>query len=681
MMRSRSINILVIEDNRGDFELIKQTLKSSTITYSLTWKQSLQDGVNYIKNNLVDSILLDLNLPDSNGLETLNKIIDISGESSVVVLTGNANEQMGLEAMKIGAHDYLIKGELEPALLPRAIRYAIERKESELILKNHQLILEEEVEKRTRELIKANHKLKEEIQSRIIAEKNLAKSEENFRLISLSANEAIIKMNDKGQVEFWNPAAEKIFGYHAKEMIGKDAHEFLTPKEKWSDAQNGMAVFLKTGQGKLIGQTHEMEAMHKSGKTIPVEISLSSLKISNDEHHAVGIIRDISERKKAENHIKENNIFLETLINNIPAPIFYKNTAGKYIGANKAFYQFLNLKPEQVLEKSVYETLGSDYKFADAYLNKDKELFSEGGKQIYESKVINGNGDERDVIFHKAVYKNSMGQIAGLVGMFIDITESKEVTAELTRLKNNLEMEVHKQTKQLREANATKDKFFSIIAHDLKSPFNVIQGFLSLIYNEFDEFTAAELKEFIGKTLEASTNTFTLLENLLEWSRSQRGTIAFNPVNIDIYELCSELLYLHQDIAKQKGISLNLNINHDHMAYADPEMIRTVLRNLLTNAIKFTHPGGMITINSKLSDEEIVIYVKDEGIGMDETFQANLFKPNAKTQRQGTRKEKGTGLGLILCKEFVERNNGEIWVKSSENEGSTFYFSLPAQHL
>ncbi len=441
-MKSGSINILVIEDNRGDFELIKETLKSSKTDYNLTWKQTLREGINHLKNNLVDSILLDLNLPDSFGIETLHEVIRINKDSSIMVLTGNANEQLGLEAMKIGAHDYLIKSELEPASLPSAIRYAIERKESEIILKNHQIILEKEVENRTNELVKTNQKLREEIETRKKVEKSLKESEENFRLISTSAKDAIVKMDETGKVAFWNSAAENIFGYTAKEMIGKDAHFLLVPPKKQKEAEKGVANFLKTGHGKLIDQTIEMDALHKNGSKIPIEISISALKSSENSYQAVGIIRDVSERKLADNQIKENNIFLQTLLNTIPAPIFYKDLDGKYLGANQAFYKFLDKQPEQVLGKSVYDAHGADYKFANTYLAKDEELFKKGGRQVYESKVINGRGEERDVTFHKAVFKNSTGKIAGLVGMFIDMTELKKTTAELTRLKNNLEIEV-----------------------------------------------------------------------------------------------------------------------------------------------------------------------------------------------------------------------------------------------
>ena len=675
-MRSKSINILIIEDNIGDVVLIKNALKESTLDCTINHKETLAEGILEIKKGHVDSILLDLGLPDSSGIETLTRITELATDSSIVILTGNADEQLGVEAMKIGAHDYVIKSNLAPSSLPRIIRYAFERKEVERLLQKHQHILEREVEKRTRELMDSNQKLREEIEMRKKIEKNLAESEENFRLISISAKDAIVKMDGKGKVAFWNPAAERIFGYTSEEIIGKDAHELLAPPDKKEQARHGIKNFIKDGRGKLIGNTVEMEVKRKDGTLLPMEISLSSLKTPSGQYQAVGIIRDISERKKTEIRIRETNLFLQTLINTIPVPIFYKDTQGTYLGGNHAFFRFLGKKSNEVVGKPVHEVI-QNKEFADVFVKMDNKLIRSGTKQVYEAKAIKGTGEVRDVILHKAAYKNSDGETAGIVGIFIDITENRMVTRELTELKEHLEEQVVKRTAQLQEANATKDQFFSIIAHDLKSPFNIIQGFLNLIHEEFDEFNSQELKEFISKTLEASTNTFTLLENLLEWSRSQRGTIENKPVRMNLCETCDEVIHYNADMASNKNIRIINTISHDHVAFADANMTRTIIRNLVTNALKFSHPTDDITISSEIDGDRVVVCVQDKGIGMSKDYLEKLFVINEKTQRQGTYKEKGTGLGLILCKEFVEKNKGEIWVESRENEGSSFYFSLP----
>jgi len=675
-MTSKTINILLIEDNRGDYALVKEMLRESHLNYTLHWEQTLKKGMQYLEENLNDTILLDLGLPDSTGLETLETLVAQNFDGCIIVLTGNTNDQQGIDAMKKGAHDYLIKGYLNPCVLPRIIRYAIERKESEKILLNHQALLESEVARRTEELVKTNSRLTEEIATRIETEKNLLESEENFRLITTSAQDAIVKMDHYGNIAFWNPAAETIFGYTEAEVLGKDAHKLLTRPEDENQAQHGMNRFFESGKGNLIGRTAELMARRKDGEIIPIEISLSALNIHGNSRQAVGIIRDISERKLAEHKIKETNIFLNTLLDTLPIPIFYKNTNGKYEGGNLAFYNFLGKKPNEVIGKSADQFVANN-EHATIYQHKDSELFAGKKKQVYESVVVNSFGVCRDVIFHKAIYKNGHGEIAGLVGAFIDITESKQTTSELKLLKENLEDIVEKRTRQLQEANATKDKFFSIIAHDLKSPFNVIQGFLSLIYEEYDDFSTLEIKDFIKKTLDASINTFSLLENLLEWSRSQQGNIEFDPATIDLCSLCEEIIDLNLENAGNKSIGIVNQIDTFCKVFADANMVKTILRNLLTNAIKFSISQSTIFISAKKSDKNVVVCVRDQGTGIEKSDVAKLFNIKEKFQRPGTQKEKGTGLGLILCKEFIEKNGGKIWVESEKGKGSSFYFSLP----
>lgn len=680
-MTSKSINILLVEDNKGDYLLIREMIGEGPFKYTLNWKQTLNAGKKFLETEKCDTIILDLELPDSSGLQTLVDIVSLKTESAIIVLTGNTNEQQGLEALKKGAHDYLIKGNLQRGFLPRVIRYAIERKESEKILLNHQVILEREVNKRTSELIHSNRKLKDEIAARIRTEKELMESEENFRLISTTAKDAIIKMDAKGRVAFWNLAAEKIFGYSADEIIGKNAHELLAVSEYSDRAQQAIQVFLNTGKGDIIGKTVEFAAKRKDQTVIPVEISLSSLHTRKKNFQAVAIIRDVSERKLIEEKIKQTNYFLQTIIDAIPVPVFYLDNNEKHCGGNKAFFDFIGKKPEEVIGKNTAEVIAVD-QFVVNFLFRNDELIKGGHAQLsYESEVGNASGEIRKIEFHKATYKNEYGKMAGIVGVLFDITESKKITLELRTLKENLEKIVELRTSELLEANATKDKFLSIIAHDLKSPFNVIQGFLSLIYSEFDDFSEVELKEIIKKTLDVSTNTFALLENLLEWSRSKRGKIELFTEAVDVSKICHEVIYLNQEFANAKRIKLINKVAMGMLVSADKNMLKTILRNLISNAIKFSHFDSSIYISASDSDEMMEICVEDQGIGMDEYHIKRLFQINEKIQRDGTNKEKGTGLGLILCKEFIEKNKGYIRVKSEINKGSSFCFSLPKANI
>ncbi|NOU61526.1 tetratricopeptide repeat-containing sensor histidine kinase [Marinifilum caeruleilacunae] len=230
---------------------------------------------------------------------------------------------------------------------------------------------------------------------------------------------------------------------------------------------------------------------------------------------------------------------------------------------------------------------------------------------------------------------------------------------------------------KLKITNATKDRFFSIIAHDLRSPFNSILGFSELIKDEVKEGKDLELiEEYNANINESSHNLFTLLENLLQWAKSQRGELEFNPVQFDLYQLVQSTLIIFKLKAADKSIKLSTDIKSGTKAYGDINMVSTILRNLISNALKFTESNGKIVISADIQEEFVFLKVKDSGIGISKENQEKLFKLDCNYTTVGTEDETGSGLGLILCKEFAEKNGGDIWVESEENKGSEFILSL-----
>ncbi|MFN3781717.1 MAG: sensor histidine kinase, partial [Candidatus Kapaibacteriota bacterium] len=232
---------------------------------------------------------------------------------------------------------------------------------------------------------------------------------------------------------------------------------------------------------------------------------------------------------------------------------------------------------------------------------------------------------------------------------------------------------------KLEEALKEKDKLFSIIAHDLKSPFSGFLGIANLLSTDIESFTKEELVELAKSLKESAENVYKLLENLLEWSRIQRGLIPFNPENHDLFSLVEHIHSLHRANIEKKSINFTNLIPNYLEAKFDINMISTVLRNLISNAIKFTPKGGKITIDYKQNNNELTISVSDTGIGIPNRILPDLFRLGAKISRPGTDGESSTGLGLILCKEYIERHKGKIWVESQEGYGSTFYFTLPRE--
>ena len=231
---------------------------------------------------------------------------------------------------------------------------------------------------------------------------------------------------------------------------------------------------------------------------------------------------------------------------------------------------------------------------------------------------------------------------------------------------------------KLYELNASKDKFFSIIAHDLKNPFNTILGLSELLKDEIKSGNLETIDEYSGMIYSSTVQTLRLLENLLEWANSQRGKISFNPIPIKLRELFNEEFSVLNDMARGKNIEFKSSFSDNLTIIADKNMIRTILRNLISNAIKFTHKNGKVEIKSMIINNQVEISVSDSGIGMTKETSAKLFRIDANLSICGTENEKGTGLGLFLCKEFVEKHGGKIWVESEYGKGSVFKLVLPS---
>jgi len=254
------------------------------------------------------------------------------------------------------------------------------------------------------------------------------------------------------------------------------------------------------------------------------------------------------------------------------------------------------------------------------------------------------------------------------------------------RMTRKLEHQVEERTKALRENEKilietiqTRDKFYSIIAHDLKSPFNSLIGFSNLLNDEYNDFSDQERRQFITIIRNSSEEIFALLENLLDWSRKNSDKIKFKPIRVNLQQIVRQTVQLQEKNAQQKKINIENQIPKNTFVYADENMLRTIIRNLTSNALKFSNEGGKVTFATTTNEGFVNCTVTDNGIGMSEKTKENLFNIESKIKKKGTANETGTGLGLLLCKDFIERNGGNLTVESNEGEGAAFIFSLPAK--
>jgi len=381
---------------------------------------------------------------------------------------------------------------------------------------------------------------------------------------------------------------------------------------------------------------------------------------------------------------------------------------GKYKEAIEAYNLSLSLTDQYnrgySLKTSVYKGLSETYEKAGDYKSalKYQILYTQYTdslvqKEKYEQIVNLEKQYETEKKENEIIKLQTQQQLTN-----IQLTKNKQlkilgfITASLLlllvlfvllkysdKLKSNKLLEeknrlIEKSEQELRLLNASKNKFFSIIAHDLKNPLHNVMGYSFLLSKDYDKFTADERRKFATDINQSTNNIFRLLQNLLEWSRSQTGRLKFSPIEIQFKRILDNALSVLHSMANQKQIKLEYIHDPCLQVFADPLMIETVLRNLISNAIKFTPENGTIEIDAKNTGNEVLVSVKDTGIGLSKEDLANLFRIDSKVKRKGTNNEDGSGLGLVLCKEFVDKNNGTIWAESTPGIGSSFFFSIPS---
>ncbi|MCX6256442.1 MAG: PAS domain-containing sensor histidine kinase [Bacteroidia bacterium] len=369
---------------------------------------------------------------------------------------------------------------------------------------------------------------------------------------------------------------------------------------------------------------------------------------------------DITARKNNEERlILSRKEWIETF-DLIPDMIIILDNRQRIVRANKAFTDKLGISKQDSKGLHCYHYVHGMQE-APSFCPHAMMLMS-GKEQIadyYEEKF------EMNMLVSITPIYDSIGNITGSVHISRDITERK-------RFENELE----EKNASLKELNATKDKFFKIIAHDMKNPFISLLGASELLYENIHKYDINMIVKLTKLLNDSAKSGYDMLLNLLEWAKSQAGSMIFQPEIINLKELIYKDLSNLIDSASGKKINLNINIADNMQVYADKNMLNTILRNLINNALKFTPKGGEVNVNTKNENGSVIIIIKDTGIGIEKSDFDKLFRADIKFSRPGTDYEGGTGLGLLLCKELVEIHNGKIWLESETEKGSTFYFSL-----
>ncbi|MFA8343185.1 MAG: ATP-binding protein [Rhodothermaceae bacterium] len=281
-------------------------------------------------------------------------------------------------------------------------------------------------------------------------------------------------------------------------------------------------------------------------------------------------------------------------------------------------------------------------------------------------RIIRADGEIRHIWANASIIRNEQGEPVILSGLHFDETE--RVIAKQQLENKNIELE---------KINTSKDKFIRILAHDLKSPFSSILGFLNNLIENVRYYDIEEIENQLNLVFSSANSAYKLLEEILIWEIAQTGNISFNPKELSLKKVCMETIKNLELTAAKKEITIEISSLDDVTVLADKNMLSTILRNLINNSIKFTAKGGIIKIDCETTHEKLIISITDSGVGISQEILEKLFNISKTKSTRGTMNEKGTGLGLLLCKEFIEKHSGEINIESEINVGTKVSFSLP----
>lgn len=648
---NQDIKILVIEDDDNQLIIIQESLRK--LGFEVFSTMLGKEGIEIYKNLGNPLILLDYNLPDMNGFDVIDELRQEGYNVEFITMTAFGNEHVAVEMMKRGARDYIVKDMNFLDFLPAVVLNTVNR-------------------------IQVESKLEE-------SQKALKQAQERYYELFENSLDAIFYTNTDGIIQGCNKSMLKLFGYE------KDEIEKINIRELFANYTDRMSFINEIEKNGFVNN-FEAQLLNRKGEILSCLI-VCNLRVnsSNKKIGYEGIIHDITARKKAEIKLAESEAKYRSLFERIPLGLYITTPDGKFIDGNQKLLKMLGISTKEELHSINGRELYLNSTDRDKWLQtieKNNVAYSELQMKTPSGKVIWVQDSARAV-------RDLSGKVLFYEGVLKDITEKKEyeqerekLIAELKSSKAKIEQlaneimdlnyELIVSAEQLKNINQSKDKLFSIIAHDLRSPFTGFMGLTELISKDIDELTKEEIAIMSDALNTSAKNIYELLINLLEWSKLQGGLSEINIESLNLKRNVDVNLNLASHQASKKGIKLINEIDDKIYVLADKNMLQTLLRNLISNAIKFTDIDGYVKLYIKeVFSDSVTFCIEDNGIGMDENAIKSLFRIDRHYTTLGTQNEKGTGLGLILCKELLDKSNGRISVESQVGVGTKFFITLP----
>ena len=615
------LRILLIEDNPGDVDLIREMLtETETLIFRIESVARLSEALARLESNNIDLVLLDLGLPDSTGIDTFFRLKTVAFEGPIIILTGNMDQNVGISAVKEGAQDFLVKGQINENILVRSIRYALERGKADVALRQ---------------------------------------SEEKYRNLVERAHDGIIIVQD-GIIKFANTRMAELDGSSLDQLVGTPYTYHVHP----SELPRLVDIYRQSMAGEMIPTTYETILLKKDGSPVPAELNAGIITYDGKPADLL-IIRDITERKKAEEALLEASLFSRQIIESAQEGIIVYGLDLKYQRWNSYMERLTGLAAAEVLGRHPMEVFPFLHK-AEIMAGIDKALAGEVSEAECFQFHIPKTGQSGWASEISAPLKNGRGEIIGVIATVRDITD-------------HLKLEDQLRHAQKMEAVGT---LAGGIAHDFNNILNVIMGYGGMVYDSLG--ADSPVREKMNEVIAAADRAVTLTKRLLVFSRKQ--VVEVKPVNINV--LISGLQKMLVRIIRE-NIDFKLNLTDKSLVVmADAAQIEQVLMNLTTNSGDAMLEGGRLTIGTglqELDDEYVKAYgygkpgryalitLADTGQGMNEETQNKIFEPFFTTKGIG----EGTGLGLAISYGIIKQHEGYIKVYSELGKGTEFKIYLP----
>ena len=605
--------LLIVEDEPLHLEKVKEAFRGYKNQYHILKANTLNKAKQLIHTHQPNIVLIDNHLPDGQGKEILKYG---NTECPIVLMTAYGDEDLAVDAMKEGALDYMVKLPGNISGLPGMIHQSL--RQWELITEQKQL------------------------------KKELVKREKKYRSLFEESNDAIFIHNSRGEILDVNLRAVHLLGYEKEQLLGQNIR-CLHPESELPRIEQNIQKTLQNGHYRF-----ESSFNTKAGKTIYVEISARIFDL--EEKLIQGIVRDITQWKDTLNKLTEQKEKYQKLVENSIAGIGIADLEENLIFTNDTFARILGYSKKELKGINLSQlSTNQDFNNFKAETTKRKNNVS----SIYETILRRKDGSNIHLLVYGSPFRDIHNRVIGTIGVIIDITERKQ--AEI----------------KLRELNAMKNRLFSIIGHDLRTPISEIMGFTELLTKYKHHYSREKMNTFHEHIYHSANTLNGLLENLLLWSGLQRNSNSMNPEAFHLNNLLNRTIDMFHTKAETNNIQIENHIPESLMVFADNQLIRTVFRNLLSNALKYTPQNGKITINARYAQDKCIVEIADNGVGMSHEKQQKLFSFEGGDSSRGLSGEKGTGIGLILCKELLDKQGEKIWVKSHPGQGSRFFFTVP----